>query len=657
MQWLNAVPAIVVAGTVLMGPGLFLGWWLRARGFALMALAPVLSVALIAVAALLAPFLALQWSVVPVLGLTLLASAAAFAVARWGSRNPGPFKAERHFDSRFSFAALATLLAGGIIAARLIYAFGSPANISQTFDNIFHLNAVQYILETRQASSLTVGAMTGIPFYPAAWHDIVSLTVQLSGVGIPVAANVVNLVIGALAWPMACIYLCQQVLGQSRLAAVLAGVMSAAFGAFPLMMVDFGVLYPNLLSISLLPALLALGSQLLKLSVVQDFVPPSRYLAAVIAAAGVALAHPSTFMACLAFMAPAVLLAFVSAWKRWRSSWPQNSREAIGYSSGLAGAGIAALVMWQAIRPAAETAFWPPFQSPLGALWELASNSAMNRPPAIAASVFVAVGVWALIRQRERWWVLGMLAVACGLFLVSSSFRPGRIRDFLTAIWYNDSYRLAALIPAVAVPLAAVGAVWLIRRVQRKLVPGRAPAGVSSASSPVAWPAKQGLPSAALVVAVALATQLGGIQHATETARGNYELRQDSKLVTSDEMAVLQDMKVLVPPDAVVAANPRNGGALAYALAGRRTIELHVLTSNATPEDRTILNSLREASTDPVVCPAVRALGVEYVLDFGSQEVNDGSGTAPGLENLDANLATVLSQHGDAKLLKFEGCK
>lgn len=659
MQWLDAVPTIFAATAVLMAPGILLAYAMRARGFAIFALAPLFSVSLISVTAVLCPFIGVPWSVLPVLALAGAASAVAFGIS---GLTRTIWRPQRAFDTRFVFALLGTLLAVVIIGARLVYAFGSPDNISQTYDNIFHLNAIQYILHTHQASSLTVGGMTGIPFYPAGWHAVVSLTAQLSGASIPVAVNATNLVIGAVVWPIACILFCQQVLGQAKMAALLAGVLSAAFSAFPLMMVDFGVLYPNLLSISLLPAIVALGIQSLHLSAVPDFPPPMRYLALLVAIPGIALAHPSTLMAFLAFLSPAVLFVFVKSWRRWRRTWLESRKKALVWSSGLAAGTVLVLLTWQGVRPIAEAAFWPPIHSPLGSLWELATNSEMNRPPAIVVSVLMAVGIVVMSRHRNLWWALGLFGMACVLFIVVSSFSPGRLRDFVTAIWYNDSYRLAALIPTAAVLMATFGAAWLVRLVQGRIelrlsrqggLRGADPHSVVAARLASVAPS---LGALAIVVLVLL-TQLGGVQYAADKAHGSYQLTADSQLITRDEMAVLRDMVPLVPEDAVVAANAWNGSALAYALSNRRTIQLHVLSSSFTLDDKIVLDSLREAKTNPSVCPAVRALHVSYVLDFGGQEINGGSHPAPGLDNLEGSgVATLLSRHGDAKLFKFNGC-
>ncbi|TAP45600.1 DUF6541 family protein [Arthrobacter sp. S39] len=657
MQWLDAAPAILAAALVLIGPGLLLAWSVGTRSFALVALTPLLSVSLIVVAAIVSAFVGMPWSSLAVFLLSLMVSGAAFTVSRWRGRP----KANRLVgDYRALYGLLGTLLAAGIIGARLIYVFGRPDSISQTYDNIFHLNAIRYILETHQASSFTVGGMTGIPFYPAGWHAVVSLTSQLAGTSIPVAVNATNLVIGAVVWPASCIFLCQQVLGQSRLASALAGLMSAGFGAFPIMMVDFGVLYPNLLSISLLPALLALGIQLLKLSVAPDFPPALCGVVLLLAAPGVALAHPSTLMAFLAFLAPAVLMVFFGSWRQWRLEWPQSRIRAGSWTSILLAGMLASVVAWLIVRPPAEAAFWPPIQSPLGALAELALNAQMDRPPAVVVSAFVAIGTVLILRKPKLWWAAGMLAMACMLFVAVSSFRPGRVRDFLTAIWYNDSYRLAALVPVAGVLVGTCGAFWVARRMQEVVqdFENRRPVAARGAGSRVRTTRGPVWVGAATVIAIAVLSQLGGVSYSANKARTSYELGVSSPLLTADEMAVLNDMQDLVPKNAVVVANPWNGSALSYALADRTPILFHVLNDNATLNDRILLDRLREAGDDPDVCLAVRALNVTFVLDFGKQEINNGSHPAPGLENLeDTGIVTKLSEHGEAKLFRLDACK
>ena len=183
----------------------------------------------------------------------------------------------------------------------------TPESISQTFDNVFHLNAVRWAMESGNSSPLNLGAFTGISAYPSAWHAMTSLVALATGVSVPVAVNVTNIAIGAIVWPLGCLFLVQRLVGQRVVATVLAMIFVPAFSGFPLMMIDWGVLYPNLLSIALLPA--AMGLAFSALGVAKGYRPssPMAWLLVLVSVPAVAVAHPSTLMALLVFVLPAVV--------------------------------------------------------------------------------------------------------------------------------------------------------------------------------------------------------------------------------------------------------------------------------------------------------------------------------------------------------------
>lgn len=660
MSWFASLPALMTAILVLVVPGLVLGRALGLRAFAVAALSPGLSIALVSVAGLLAPVLKIPWSLLPVAGLTAVAVLSALGLrhvlpVRWRG-----LQTERRIDPRFWWALGGAGLGGVIICARMVDVIGAPEHISQTFDNIFHLNAIRFIEDTGQASSLTLAAMTGGSFYPAGWHAFISLVAQTSMASVPVAVNAGNIAIASIAWPLGCVYLCQQALGQRGDAAVIAGILSAGFGAFPLLMIHFGVLYPNLLSLSLLPALLALGVQTLGLSAVPELRGPLPLVTLGPASAGVAQAHPSTFLAFLAFLAPAVLYVYIVSVVNWRRDWVANKARAAAWTAVLVVGTAAALGLWIVARPSFAAAFWPPVQSIPRALLQVAGNAPLGTSPAVAMSLLAVVGVVLAARKRRHWWLIGVLLIAALLFVAVSSFPAGRLRYLLSGTWYSDSYRLAALLPVAVIVPAAVGATaawtWLRSRLAVADTGAACDAGPALAPLLSRRPVKATVSAAGAVVLVVL-TQLGSVPDMVSVARGSYALTAESPLLTSDEAAVLSELDKFVPADAVIASNPGNGSALAYALAGRRTMQLHILVSNESPDDNTILARLRNAKTDPDVCPAVSRLRIGYVLDFGTQEVNNENHPAPGLADLEkAGVAKVVDQHGEAKLLKLTAC-
>jgi len=75
-------------------------------------------------------------------------------------------------------------------AVVVVQGIGSPETLSQTYDAVFHYNAIAYIVDSGNASSLTLNSLgtPGTPgsFYPSAWHDFASLLVLTTGASAPV---------------------------------------------------------------------------------------------------------------------------------------------------------------------------------------------------------------------------------------------------------------------------------------------------------------------------------------------------------------------------------------------------------------------------------------------------------------------------------------
>lgn len=661
MSWWSVVPEFIMAVVILFGPGLLVGASAGLHGFTLTALAPGFSVAVIAVSAVLADIAGIPWSIGPVVVGTFLCVVGALLICRgWLETRPWVFRLRlsglRIWLTKWRSAlpvAAAVLLAAVSVGARLVGAFGTPEAFSQTFDNVFHLNAIRYILDTGSGSALTVGAMTSGGFYPTAWHDLTSLTVQLTGLPIPVAVNLVNVCIGALVWPLSCIFLARVVGGPTQAVTWAAAVLSAAFGAFPLLMLDFGVLYPNFLGISILPAALALGLQALGLGAAPGEGWALSLMSLVLTLPGLALAHPSSIMALLAFLTPAALFS-------WWSSLRKNIRRrgvafrSVGiHALVLLGSVFASVVFWTKIRPPKEAAFWPAVEGPYHAIFEVITSSAIGRPVSIAVMFLTLAGLVCLLRKPGMWWLLGIYAVAGLLFVVAASFRSGRIRDFVTGIWYNDPPRLAALLPVAILPVAVIGSVelwkWGKNRALRTV-------GDWTADRRRLLLRGGGVGLVALLV---VTTQNGNVDAAQTAAAKMYRVEASSPLINSDELALLGRLDKYVPPGAVIIGNPWNGSSLAYALADRRTLQLHILGA-IPPAAQILYDRLRDATTDPTVCDAVRQLKVGYVLDFGHHEVNFGDerpSVYTGLDELTGSgVAELIDSQGTARLFRITAC-
>jgi hypothetical protein len=662
MSWWSVVPEFIMAVVILFGPGLLIGVSADLGRFAVAALSPGFSITVIAGSAILADFAGIPWSIVPVVLGTFLCVVGVLLISR-GRLKTRPLSFRRRSAHARTWqvtwsgtlpVSAAFVVAAATVGSRLVEAFGAPSAFSQTFDNVFHLNAIRYILDTGSGSALTVGAMTGGGFYPTAWHDLVSLTIQMTDLPIPVAVNLVNVCIGALVWPLSCIFLARVVLGPTLAVTWVAAVLSAAFGAFPLLMVDFGVLYPNFLGISILPAALALGFQALGLGVAPGEGRALTLISLVLTLPGLALAHPSSVMALLAFLAPAALFRW---WRSLREIVRRRGRfsRSVGIQAlVLLASGFVAVVLWMTVRPPKEAAIWPAVEGPNRAVFEVITSSAIGRPVSWAVMILALAGLGYLVRKPGMWWLLGPYAVAGLLFVVAASFRSGRIRDFVTGIWYNDPPRLAALLPVAILPVAALGGVELWKWGKRR--------AFRTAKD---WPPSrrrlvlQG-GGAGLLALLLVTTQQGNVEAAQTAAARKYRVDASSPLVSSDELALLERVDSHVPPGAVIVGNPWNGSSLAYALADRRVLQLHILGA-IPPSAQLLYDRLRDATLDPAVCDAVRELKVGYVLDFGHREVNfedERSNVFTGLDDLaGSGAAELIDSEGAARLFRITACR
>ncbi|GAA4029833.1 hypothetical protein GCM10023063_09830 [Arthrobacter methylotrophus] len=651
-MWWSVLPQLIGAVLLLLAPGFLVAWGLRYRGFDALALSPALSIGVIVIASTVSPFLHVRFNLLPVAVVAVVLGGIAWFVSRSRPR-AGTVPGSGLWRSAAPFVA--GLLAFVVIGARVMQAIGAPEHFSQTYDAVFHLNSVKYALDTGNASSLTIGDMTGGGFYPAGWNAVATLVASTFGLDVPTAVNLTSIILGAVFWPLGCLLAARWTIGRSAEVALAVGVACASLGAFPLLMMDFGVLYPNLLSISLLPSSIALAAAILRVS--PDWVPRDlpAVLALLLSLAGLVVAHPTTFMAWLTWTAP--MVGFLS-WKtiklRKRNLlriWhPRFTVPLISYC-------VAFVILWAFLRPPPDASFWGPYHTAPQALGEAIVFSPLDLPAAWLVAPLALLGLWAAARQLRYRWLAAVFLIFTGLFVVVSGFPISRIRSILTGVWYNDSYRIAALLPLVAVLLAAVGVEWIchnpyirqwFKRVLLRSDSRTLPSGLRTA-----------LQHGAALVLVALAVllgQVGGVNKEVALASSKYALTPNSPLVSSDELHLIQRLPADIPQNAILLGNPYTGASLSYALGDRRSAQLHIL-SYVSPDLQEIYDRLGNVTGDPDVCRAVRGEHSYYVMDFGLTEVHGGNHTPAGLLHLDQNPGVKLvDSQGPAKLYKITAC-
>lgn len=643
-SWIALLGALAIAAVLLLAPGALLGRLAGLRGLWLWAGAPVYSVTAVSLAGVLGGLAGVGWSILPVAATTALLAAILLAVRRIpGWRGQARPTGSRRL--RWIWAA-APAVAGLIIVLQSAAALGRPDAISQTFDNVYHLNAIRYLVDVGTASPFEVGAMTSPTqwFYPIGWHAVASLIVQLLGVSVPIAANATWIAFAALAWPLGAVLLARAFAGGGPAAAVTAAAVIPAVPAFPLLMSTYGVLYPYGAGLALVPFSLAVTAAIFRLT--RHRLGISAWAAAIAtlgAVPALALTHPGALMGWLAFAVPVAVVALA---RRIRS---RGVRASVWAIAGLGGFLLVGLAAVRVLRPPYEATLWPARGTIGQAVGEVITVSVNGSPVPVVVAFLTVLGLLVLARRRSATdlVLLGTFLVAAGLYVVVAGVWHPAVRDFLTAPWYNNTPRLAALLALPVVPVAVVGGRAAIDFVLRS----RAVSG---------WTARhrRGAAGVAALGAVVLvvAAQGNTMPEAVRDAQRTYAMAPGAPLLSPDEWALLNQLDEVVEADAVIAGSPWTGAGLAYAISGREVLMPHMLMY-VDPAGEAINEGLDEAVAGGEVCRAVAERNVGYVLDFGGREVHGGEHPFTGFDDLaTSDSVELVTSVGDAALYRVVGC-
>jgi hypothetical protein len=218
-------------------------------------------------------------------------------------------------------------------------------------------------------------------------------------------------------------------------------------------------------------------------------------------------------------------------------------------------------------------------------------------------TLFMVIGAIACFAWRQRRWLVWAELVIIAFYVATAGIDSHLTRLF-TGPWYNDSHRIAAILPIVAVPLATTGVLAVAD------VLGRA----ASRAGDIAQPAAALALSLVIGAALALLTAVHGIPGNARTVGGTFSTSGFSVFVNPAKLQFLEDVSRLVPASAVVADSPYSGTAYLYALSGIRVL-FPQISDNLNNHDMIYLQeNLVHVSQDPHACELVRRYDVGYMI-------------------------------------------
>lgn len=681
MSWWETLPTLGIAIVVFFAPGMALLWTAGVRGPSLAVLAVPVTTTVVATAGIVFGFARIPFNPLSIAALTVLLLALVTAVRvvlrRRGARHsalelPDP---DRGVYPRTAvnkaIVVLAVLVPAVIIAARYMSGFGSPESFSETFDNVYHLNAVRYIADTQSANTLTLGNLTDTSkgLYPAGMHALLALVLMSGGQAITVAVNWGSILYAAVVWPLGSLFLVTRIVGSRPLTLLGAGVLTAGFSSFPYLMVAFGILYPNHAALTMLPAVLALTIEATGIRSGQLRLNGNAIVLLAATVPGLALTHPSAFVALLLFASPAVVGVYLrAAARRYRGEI--NGRTFLFWTLSVAVYAIGSLGVWIVVRPPQSAASWTPFQTNAQALGEILGSAPMGTTVAWIIFLLTIAGLYVIARRiRKHWWSLAMFGIAAVLYLIVSAWPVGSFRFFMTGVWYSDSNRFAAMLPLVTLPVAALGLDWIIARLgpfiahwstakheeEARKSPLEPLRGLAAR---VQGPTASAAAAAVVVLAVGIAGQGGTLSNVQQRLSTTFETRTDSSLVTIDELALMKQLADVVPASDMIVGNPRTGASMAYAFSGRHVIAPHILGARSDSE-RLLMDHWSEAAYNPSVCPVIKEKRAYWALDFADQEMTPRGEPLEGTRDLADDSAPgveLVKEVGKARLFKMTAC-
>lgn len=661
-----AVGAALAALTLLIIPGGCFAICTGMKGFRVLAVAPLYSVAFYAIAGIIFPLIGVSWNVGSVALAAALVVVSTLGVRMMHMRSTAPLKQYVTFANRdLVEGIIATLLGGALLYIVFVVVVGNVGAIAQMFDNVYHLNEVRYILEHGNASMFNGGQMlTGYPsFYPNTWHAIVALVVLMSGATIPIAVNAFVLVIVTVVWTSGAVLL-GEALGVRSMAGRI-GVALVAAGSFacPFIPMIWGVLYPLQLAICMMPAIIALVLMVSRSIVDGHGRAVVPLLLAMLGGIGaVSSAHPSMLPVSILFAACIIVeycvRYIIRRRGRGRGWWLPALMSTL---VALAMLGILVL-MWITVRPAivgaAGKCRWNTCPGIGDSIWQWLTLAPLSNVPFIFLGLLALGGV-VVAAMRGQIWVITVWLMTGFVFTVDAAGEQGSFRALITGVFYQDTYRAGAVAALGALPACVLAMGWIVNLIRRVLahfvngtyaIDGRETRAVALRRTAVSafW--------TTTFVLLAVVLQIGGVQQTAQAVHRQYALNEQSDLLTPNEYAMLMRVDQYVPSTGKIFANPGTGAALAYAFA-RRTVEpIYMLAPRDSGTDF-LRWHMRQRKHRAQVCQLLKARGIDYVLDFGVHQVDSYKWSYKGLLDLREPFATTIAAVGNTRLIKIVGCK
>lgn len=640
-QVADGATVVLIYLVVLWLPGLALGYTLRARGWTLVGVAPLVTYGVAGVAGPLVALVDIPWSAT-----TFAIGTLAMVIVAAGARlrRDGAAAVSAWTPSAHVGVATVLVLAAAVGAVAIALPMQGLDTVPQDWDAVFHANGVRWIADTGDGGLFAMSQVNWFEsgtqlFYPNGYHLLAAVAYQLSGAGVPAVLNAHTLLIPGLA-ALSIVVLVRRMGGRAVLAACSAAVVVSLSALYD--MLWRGPLLPYATGVVLTPLIVVLLLNLIDAVDIRSMVRPGLLFA--VGMAGLVCLQPAAVLGAILFAAPPLV-------QRWWSRPRLVGRDALVIlvtGAGAAGLSSMQLVAGFATAGGLDSQDWPADLTRSEALVQLLTFShAAERPQMWIIAACVA-GLLTYRRLGALRWIGAVAALFGLLFLVAAS-SDAAWANSITSFWWNDRWRLIA--PA-AIAMAVVAGHGLAET-QRWIV---ATAGRWSGRSARAGtrPRNDLAIRAAVAVGVLLvfAAATEGLYVGRNAARMAVGFSAGPAL-TADEIAGIRVLAELAGPGARVLNDRGDGSAWMYALTGLLPVAGHYNGSLVGPDTTMLENRFNTYLVDPAVRAAVERLGIKYVI-LSDTFLRPWAVRQPGLVGLDtAPWLEQVHQNSDVTIYRI----
>lgn len=680
---------ILVFAVVLFLPGAIFNRLLNIDWIDTLCLAPVTSILLYSFGELFCAGVGLACSTI-FLFTFALASAAMTSILRFlilrNTRKTDGLVASRapKIDIRRQWPVMLYLLIG-FVATFLFFVkqLDGPDSFFQGWDNTYHLSAIRGFLDSGDWSPILSGryysgevtpyTSSQVGYYPSVLHSLCAMVASILNVEPMVALNAVNATVVGIVFPLGMYRLITK-MSRDRLCVVMMGSLFCLGTAVsPWDLLTYGPLFPNLLSMSLVPLTMSVFLDVCEAISVRDLFEACKWaLLLFFSALSVFLAHPNGIFTLVVLLWP-----FLASWL-----WKEASQS---------GRFVMRAIFAEIILVAITVAFWsicykhPAFAGAVAINWPAISDlkealcdgvlfSMVDRPMNLIASFFLFVGLVSLFKDSDNRWVVASCALGLGLYAVSAG-TDGVVKHLLTGFWYTDYHRLAVVSAFSSSIVASFGAGNLLSAITDRIAIKQN--GV----------AQNGIVASGVMVALILYLPIGFLLYKGDTqlpggdiieSPFTYQAREISNqynkdlvyydVLTNEELQFVKSISKYLNDGSLVLNSPLDGSLLLFAT---NNIPVYYRGASApgadeeTSDSKLIRTRLFDLNHSDEVRDAVERTGAKYVLqlDHGYRDdeirihyVTHHPEEWAGLESIEPETPgfTLIAEQSDMRLYRID---